>query len=291
MNILRWKPVWPILVCLLTVMAVMGFATLRQASRRVTPEIPVVISPTPIASVSATPTKPKPLTFQEMNKLYGPCTNLPVLMYHHVEPAANANKYNRSGLNVPPDVFRKQMEYLKSKGYSTVTPIDLINFFDNGAGMPGKPVLLTFDDGYVDNGDEAFPILREMGMKATIYIPTGLMENFNYLTWAKIDEMKSSGIINFGNHTWSHKNTAMSHEVVTKEITTADTQLKDHGINGVKTFAYPYGVDTTFAEKLLGDLEYKLAFTTVNGRIMCKKQRLSLPRIRVGNASLVVFGL
>lgn len=255
--------------------------------------IPVAPVPTPTASVSATPTpsKPKPLTFEEMNKLYGPCVSLPVLMYHHVESMDVAKANKRTGLDVPPDTFRKQMEYLKSKGYTSIAPIDLINFFDAGVKLPNKSVLITFDDGYVDNGDEAFPIMRELGLKGTIYIPTGLMENFDYLTWAKIDEMKASGIITFGNHTWSHKNVGGNRDTVKKEITTADTQLSDHGINGVKTFAYPYGLETGFAEKLLTDMGYRLAFTTVPGRIMCKAQRLSLPRTRIGNASLSAFGL
>lgn len=269
-----------------------GVAEIKKPAQKIPSEIKEQ-TVTPAASISATPSpeKSKPLTFGEINKLYGPCTNLPVLMYHHVESDENARHYKRTSLNVPPEVFRKHMEYLKSKGYTSITPADLANFFDNGVPLVSKPVLITFDDGYVDIGDEAFPIMRDLGMRGTIFIPTGLMENFNYLTWAKIDEMKSSGLINFGNHTWSHRNTGSSHEVVTREITTADTQLSDHGINGVKTFAYPYGIDTAFAEKLLLSMDYKMAFTTVPGRIMCKMHRFSLPRIRIGNTDLSFFGL
>jgi len=284
-----------ILVCLSGVFGSIAGRLYQKAQ----PIAPVAVSPapdlsptpSPIASISATPTKPKPLTFEEMNKLYGPCTSLPVLMYHHVEPEENAKANKRTGLSVPPEMFRSQMEYLNSKGYTSITPADLANFFDNGTALPKKPILITFDDGYVDNGDEAFPIMRSLGIKGTIYIATGLMENFNYLTWAKIDEMRSSGLMNFGNHTWSHKNVGGSQESMTKEITTADTQLADHGINGSKTFVYPFGVYSKFAENLLRDMDYKTAFTTVNGRIMCKKQRFSLPRIRVGNASLANFGI
>jgi peptidoglycan/xylan/chitin deacetylase (PgdA/CDA1 family) len=151
--------------------------------------------------------------------------------------------------------------------------------------------MITFDDGYVDIGDEAFPTMREMEIKATIYIPTGLMENFGYLTWAKIDEMRSSGLTTFGNHTWSHKNVGASREAVKYEISTADGQLAEKGLGEPKTFVYPYGIDTTFAEKTLSESGYKLAFTTVRGRILCEKQRLSLPRIRIGSAPLSVFGL
>lgn len=252
---------------------------------------PITPVPSPTqATVSATPTK-RVLTFEEMNKLYGPCVSIPVLMYHHVESADIAKENKRTSLNVPPDTFRKQMEYLKSKGYTAITPTDLVNFFDGGMSIPKKSVLITFDDGYVDNGDNAYPILRELGLKATIYIATGLMENFNYLSWGKISEMNGSGVINFGNHTWSHKNVGGNHDTVTKEIKTADTQLTDHGINNLKTFAYPYGIETGFAEKLLSNMGYKLAFTTVPGRVMCKQKRFELPRIRVGNNSLSNYGL
>lgn len=242
------------------------------------------------ASPSASPT-PKALTFAEMNNLYGPCANLPTLMYHHVEPEENAKKYKRTGLDVPPEMFRKQMEYLKNKGYALVTPEDLIAFFDNGTPLPSKPVILTFDDGYVDIGDEAFPIMQSLGIKGTLYIPTGLMENFDYLTWAKIDEMKSSGLINFGNHTWSHLNVGSNRDRVKTEIARADNQLAEKGLNVVKTFAYPYGIENDFTVGLLKEMKYKLAFTTVHGRIMCKEQRFSLPRIRIGNAPLSAFGL
>lgn len=283
-----------VFVCYAGVLLIAKFRPTREPAIKIPESIttePTPTPPAPVASISATVVKPKPLTFEEMNNLYGPCTNLPVLMYHHVEPIENAKINKRTGLDVPPDMFKKQMEYINSKGYVSVTPGDLVNFFDNGTKLPGKPILITFDDGYVDNGDEAFPIMRDLGIKGTIYIATGLMENFNYLTWAKINEMNSSGLMNFGNHTWSHKNVGGNHESVTKEITMADTQLSDHGLNAIKTFAYPYGVDTTFAEKTLSNLGYKLAFTTVQGRIMCKKQRFSLPRIRVGNSSLANFGL
>ncbi len=251
-----------------------------------------ILTPTPSSSPSATPTPTKKvLSAAEQNALYGPCVSLPVLMYHHVESEESAKLGKRTYLNVPPETFKKQIEYLVSKGYTSISPSDLINFFDSGTALPSKPILITFDDGYVDNGDEAFPILRALNFKATIYIPTGLMENHNYLTWAKINEMKSSGLISFGNHTWSHTNVGVGHEKVKTEIATADTQLSERGLNSPKTFVYPYGIDTKFGEQTLTDLGYKLAFTTVNGRYQCKKQRLSLPRIRVGNSSLSSYGL
>jgi len=283
-----------IIVGLMLLLAVVYFLGQTIVSKKVVfPEIvEQILAPLISPSITLTPSPtPRARTLAEMDKLFGPCVNLPTLMYHHVEPEAVAIKNKRVGLNVPPEMFKKQMEYLISNNYSIITPKDLIDFFDSGKVLPAKPVMITFDDGYVDIGDVAFPIMREMKIKATIYIPTGLMENFSYLTWAKIEEMKSSGLITFGNHTWSHKNVGADREVVKYEISTADGQLSEKGLGDPKTFVYPYGLENNSTEKLLDEMGYQLAFTTVPGRVMCEKRRLSLPRIRIGNASLSVFGL
>jgi peptidoglycan/xylan/chitin deacetylase (PgdA/CDA1 family) len=242
---------------------------------------------TPTPSPTPTPT-PKPLTFAEMNTLYGPCVHLPVLMYHHIqtEDAAKADK--QMGLTTYTDFFQKQMQYLKDKGYNTVSMNDLVNFFDNGISVSSKSILLTFDDGYEDFYTDAYPILQQLGFKATMFVPTGLMNNPDYLTWNQILSM--NGSILFANHTWSHKNVGVSTSVMQYEISTADTQLSDRSLNSPKVFAYPYGLDSPQSEKYLASLDYKVAFTTTPGSILCKKQRFALPRIRIGNSALPNYG-
>jgi peptidoglycan/xylan/chitin deacetylase (PgdA/CDA1 family) len=249
-----------------------------------TPEV------TPTASPSATPT-PKPLTFAEMNQLYGPCVSMPVLMYHHIEDLTVAKEEGHASLTVGIEYFKKHLEYLASKGYTTISPDDLINFFDNGVKLPAKPVMLTFDDGYADNGTEMYQAILEAKVKGTIFIPTGLMNNPGYLSWEKISEMNGSGLIYFGNHTWSHRNVGGSVTVIEYEAKTADVQLAEKGLNNAKIFAYPYGIESGRAVKILKDMGYKLAFTTVYGRTQCEKKRFDLPRVRVGNAPLSSYGL
>ncbi len=252
----------------------------------------VLVTPavTPIASPSATPT-PKPLTFAEMNQLYGPCVSLPVLMFHHVEDLTAAKTEGHLSLTVGIDYFKKDLEYLTSKGYNTISPEQLISFFDNGVALPAKPVMLTFDDGYADNGTDMYQAILAAKVKGTIFTPTGLLNNPGYLNWEKIREMAGSGLISFGNHTWSHRNVGGSASVIQYEITTADTQLSEQGLNNPKIFAYPYGLESSQAIKDLKTLGYKLAFTTVNGRMLCEKKRFDLPRIRIGNSSLSSYGL
>lgn len=241
----------------------------------------------PVPAITPSPT-PKPLTFAEMNSLYGPCVYLPTLMYHHVQTREAAIVTKQTGLTVYTDVFKTQMEYLKSKGYNAISMNDLISFFDAGGAIPAKSVLLTFDDGYRDFFTDAYPILGGLGLKATVFVPTGLMQNSGYLNWNEISGMNS--LVLFANHTWSHKNVNTQDSIMQKEILTADTQLTDNGLNGLKVFAYPYGPATIAAENFLNSLGYKLAFTTTPGSTLCKKQRLFLPRVRIGNVPLSNYG-
>lgn len=233
----------------------------------------------------------KPLSFAEINAKFGPCVSFPVLMYHHIEDMNISKKNNRSGINVDPSMFLQQMEYLNKKGYKTTFLNDLISFFDNGTSISAKTIAITFDDAYSDFYFNAYPILKSQNIKSTMYVPTGLIGNPGYLTWDQISEMQNSGLVNFGNHTWSHKQlNSAKNEDIDREITTADIQLINHNVNNPKTFAYPYGPAGIHAEATLATNNYKLAFTTTPGKIMCKKQALYLPRTRIGNAPLLNFG-
>lgn len=241
-----------------------------------------VATPTPTAT-------PRPLTFAEMNELYGPCVNLPTLTYHHIQDKVSAKEKNQLTLTVETETFRSQMEYLKARGYRTLGMEELIAFFDREVPVPKGSVLLTFDDGYDDFYKNALPVLNELGLKATIFISTGLMDNPGYLSWEEISQATPAAYL-FANHTWSHKNMQTAKDKVEFEIGTADTQLSERGLNNPKVFAFTYGLVGDYAKKYLEELEYKLAFGTRLGSTLCKKQRFELPRIRVGNTELSNYG-
>lgn len=242
-------------------------------------------SPTPTFSPTPTPT---PMSFSEMNRLFGPCVKLPVLMYHRVQTKESAVANKQTSISVYTDIFESQMQYLKDKGYNVVSMNDLVNFFDNGVGILPKSVMITFDDGYADFATDANPVLQKFGFSATVFVSTGLVNNPGYLSWEQINSI--GGRILFANHTWSHKNVGTDTKTMEYEILTADTQLSEHNVNSTKVFAYPYGFDTGASEKYLNSLNYKAAFTTVSGNTLCKKQRFALPRIRIGNTSLSSYG-
>jgi peptidoglycan/xylan/chitin deacetylase (PgdA/CDA1 family) len=90
---------------------------------------------------------------------------LPVLMYHHVSP-------NPGLVTVSPETFRAQMAWLARRGYRGVTCRDLERFL-GGKTLPKKSVLITFDDGYLDNYVYAHPVLQAFGLHGVIFLVTG----------------------------------------------------------------------------------------------------------------------
>lgn len=251
-----------------------------------------VMAPTNVVTPTIIPTPTAhQVTFSELDNKFGPCTRVSVLMYHHIQPESIAKKLKQTGLTVDPEWFEKHIIYLQEKGYSIISPEKIVDFFDKGIALPNKSVVISLDDAYEDNYFYAWPILKKYSARATIFTPTGLVNVFDYLNWSEIAEMNNSGLIYFGNHTWSHRGSVASVDILDKEIKLADTQLNVHGLNKSKIFAYPYGKPSFNAEEVLKKYEYKLAFTTKHGHILCKQQRFELPRVRVGNAPLGRYGL
>ncbi|EBI9247884.1 TPA: polysaccharide deacetylase family protein [Salmonella enterica] len=150
--------------------------------------------------------------------------NLPVLMYHHVS--------NRPGLvTLSPGTFREQMQWLAESGWKTVTAAEM-EFFYRGGRLPPKSVMLTFDDGYLDNWLQVFPVLQEFNLRAHIFLVTGLIgsgdirvpdAHMEYshrecewliaqggaddvmLRWSEVREMSNSGLVEFHLHTHTHQ--------------------------------------------------------------------------------------
>lgn len=126
---------------------------------------------------------------------------VPVLMYHYVSKSPAGSDIYRRDLSVTPERFAEQMRSLRDAGYTTVTLDDLLYALTLGRPLPEKPIVLTFDDGYSDNYENAFPILRELGFVATFFIMTDLVTDgaAGYLTWPQVEEMAAAGQ-RFGSH-------------------------------------------------------------------------------------------
>lgn len=236
-------------------------------------------SATPTPTLAPTPT-PKPL---------GYCLSIPVLLYHHIQPADVASKKGQSSLNVDNSIFDQQMAYLKQKGYSFVTVGQIADALRTKSTLPEKSIAITIDDGYKDLYDNAFPIFKKYGIVANLMIPTGLLGGADYISWPQLEEMVHSGMF-VSNHTWSHYALARGpHDKVVFEIDTAKNQLAEHGMSS-NVFTYPYGSFNNEVITVLEQKGYVAAFSTLPGTLQCDSFIMALHRTRIGNASLSYYG-
>ena len=133
--------------------------------------------------------------------------NVPVLMYHHLDQAGN------DSTRITSEQFEAQIAALSQAGYTAVLPDDLDAYVRQGKPLPKKPILITFDDGYLSNYTLAFPILKKYGMKASIFVigsTFGNTEHYKDTDYPIIPhfnaqqarEMATSGLISIQSHTY-----------------------------------------------------------------------------------------
>jgi peptidoglycan/xylan/chitin deacetylase (PgdA/CDA1 family) len=250
-------------------------------------------SPTPTIAPTLTPTPT--LTPKEAATYIPPtggfCLTVPVLMYHHIQPEVQAKELGQTNLTVDNGIFDQQMEYLSSHGYTTLSADQLINALRTHAELPSKSILITFDDGYKDIVDFAFPVLQKYNIIGNVMIPTGLINNNGFLLWDDLRNMVGSGRVFAYDHTWSHASlTGASNEKIQTEVSTAKTQLEQNLGRPVSIFAYPYGSENQRVVDILSQDGFTGAFSTIPGWIQCDSFIMTLHRNRIGNAPLSSYG-
>lgn len=175
---------------------------------------------------------------------------LPVLLYHHVGPLRLGTT---PGLTISPERFERQVRWLARRGYTGVRPADWLRWRREGTGLPDQPILLTFDDGYADLADYAFPALRRYGFGAGVFIVTGQLGGTNawdeargaathrLLTAEQILYWATQGI-EFGAHSRTHADlTTLSAPELAKEVVGSRDDLANLLGSQVVSYAYPYG--------------------------------------------------
>jgi peptidoglycan/xylan/chitin deacetylase (PgdA/CDA1 family) len=155
-------------------------------------------------------------------------------MYHSINDETGTNPPD---LVVTPENFRTHLAYLQKRGYQFLTMSEVIS----GDYDSAPRVALTFDDGFQDNYTQMFPILKEFGAKATIYLCPD-MPKIDKLTREQILEMQASGSIEFGAHTMTHINLSqISDESAIYEITESKKYVEKLTGRECPSFAYPFG--------------------------------------------------
>jgi peptidoglycan/xylan/chitin deacetylase (PgdA/CDA1 family) len=213
---------------------------------------------------------------------------IPIIMYHSVSTDLQEGGHPYYETCVSPPVFERQMETLRARGY---TVIPLPSLLDCGS-LPERPAVITFDDGYRDFLTNAFPILKKFGYSASVYLPTGHVEDQEpfiggrrCLSWAEVALLHSEGIL-FGSHTVSHGHLhGMAPDALREEVVRSKKEIEAHIGSPVESFSYPYAFpdsDARFVrrlEEILREAGYRGGLTTRIGRVPAENPPFFLARI------------
>lgn len=187
-------------------------------------------------------------------------TGVPVLNYHQVN-----NKFSTC-LTMKPENFDEQMKYLHDNDYHAITQAQFDAYMSNEGDLPDRPVFITFDDGYVDNYEQAYPIMKKYGMKGTIFLVINLMNTPGYLTWDQVTEMGKNGM-EFGSHTISHKPlTSFDQAGVHRELTQSKAVIEGYLGKPCIYIAFPEGKVNDMVLTETKAAGYKYAFSVETGR-------------------------
>jgi peptidoglycan/xylan/chitin deacetylase (PgdA/CDA1 family) len=191
---------------------------------------------------------------------------VPVLSYYGL----SENK--PSQIAITRDDFKAQMKYLKDNGYHVITLDQLLGFLDYREQIPEKSVAITFDDGWVSTYDIAFPILKEYGFPATIFIYTDFVGGGKALSWKHIKELSEAGF-DIQCQTKTHRNLAVlkNRESFKQYFNSLEMEIKypkkliEKKLNKkCNCLAYPYGETSNLVIALLKKHGYRAAFTIDN---------------------------
>jgi len=223
----------------------------------------------------------KPLSFnQETNYPKVEKFEIPILMYHYIR-VAPANDQLGANLSVSPENFAAQMKWLYDDNYRSIKLADLADTDRKEISRiyheEKKPIVFTFDDGYLDAYTEAFPILVKYSFIGTFFIIKDYIGRGNYLIGEQIKEMGEAGM-EFGSHSLTHPDlTKTSINEIRRQI--FDSKGK------WQVFCYPAGRFDETVVNLVQEAGYLAAVTTKIGVARQDDNLLELRRVRVENVS------
>ena len=239
--------------------------------------------------------------------------SVPILMYHSVCD----NKKVTSDYRITPAQFEEDIKYLSEKGYTGIFVADLVAYVYEGVELPENPIIITLDDGYLNNMTNVMPILEKYDMCATISVVGKFTEDFSntadanplyaYLTWNDIKTLSESGRVEIGNHTYAMhelgerrgcakivgESDEKYDEALTLDLGKLQSALEEKSQVVPIVFTYPYGFiseESLHVIKKLGFLAALTCYEHINVITGEPEQLYKLGRFnRPANISTVEF--
>ncbi len=216
----------------------------------------------------------------------GNATEVDVLMYHSISDGPAPTSLRR-------DTFCAQLDAIAAHGYCTITMSDLADWLRGTRALAARTIALTFDDGFVDFLETAFPELCVRGMTATVFVPVaklGGREDWpgslchaprRLLDWEQVAWLASQGI-EFGSHGMTHADlTRLAPEALHCEIERSQCELRGRlGRAAARSFAAPYGRTNAAVQQAVSKF-YDIAVGTRLARTRRPCDRLAVPRLEM----------
>ncbi len=227
--------------------------------------------------------------------------SVPVLMYHHV------SSHKGALVTISPENFESHISYLAKNGYKTLTLDEFLAFKKGEFSLPKKSVLLTFDDGWIDNYLVAFPIIKKYGVKAAIFAVTDWVErasegkrdsndiyipNHNeskrlvceepalaVVNWDDLREMSS--FFSVASHSNAHDNEELGMDEWRDDLAFSKSLLKNGLGIETKHLCWPRGKYTNELIDLAQNLGFEALYTTKRGVNLADKDASEIKRISV----------
>lgn len=221
-----------------------------------------------------------------MQSKQGSESRIPILAYHSIDTSGSV-------ISTTPEKFRSQMQYLAKDSFNVISLGEVTKCICEKRPFPPRSVAITFDDGYKNVYDVAYPLLKKFGFKATVFLVAGYCGRSNQwkgqpkgiptldlLDWDEIIEMANDGM-EFGAHTMSHPSlSGLTFEQAAREISDSKSTIQRCLDKDVLFFAYPYGHQSQEIKRLVKD-EFYSACSTELDFVTLSSDIHSLPRIEM----------
>ncbi len=237
--------------------------------------------------------------------------SVPVLMYHHVSPHPGL-------VTVSPETFEEHMVYLARKKYRALAADEFLEFLLGKRALDGRNVLITFDDGYLDNYVYAWPILQRYGLKATVFAITGLMgegpararlgagkilpatpdhrackaavtegrTDEVMLRWSEIQAMQASGVVEVHSHTHTHQRWDQLHadgkerfDAVEADLDASRAALKTRLGLESRHLCWPWGYFEPEYQSIAARVGFAAQYATARGVNVAGGDTRCIPRL------------
>lgn len=206
---------------------------------------------------------------------------IPILVYHYIRVNPDTRDGLGYSLSVTPTNFSAQMDWLAQNGYHPITTADLVAYLKGERGLPARPIVITFDDGYADFYSTAIPILRRHDFTAVSYVVSGFLGRPGYMTAGEVISAQAAGF-EIGSHTVDHVNlTKQSNDGLRYQLMASKEALERLLKRPVTSFCYPYGKFGAREANAVAAAGYQDATSTMGGPYHSLANRFAWTRLYV----------